>query len=131
MLSLVTLYLRTQLGAISCTASQAFLIAAMVSKIASDAAVMSRFGLARKTYVTVHNGYDRDFTLSSSALATKCYPHFGSVLAQLKAAFPRPPDCPARGFDQRPARRGELQSHQQNKSSTGGRDPSSFNSPSG
>ena len=57
-------------------------------EIASDAAVMSRFGLAGKTYVTVHNGYDRNFTLSSSALATKCYPHFGSVLAQLKAAFP-------------------------------------------
>jgi hypothetical protein len=57
-------------------------------EVTTDAAATSRFGLAGKTYVTVHNGYDQNFTVSSGGLATKCYPHFGSVLAELKAAFP-------------------------------------------
>jgi hypothetical protein len=56
--------------------------------VATVPAAMSRFGLEGKTYVTVHNGYDQNFILSSDRLATKCYPHFGRVLAELKAAFP-------------------------------------------
>ena len=60
-------------------------------EVATDEAATSHFGLADKTYVTVGNGYDgHDYTMTSfGGPATKCYPHFGSVLAQLKAAFPQ------------------------------------------
>jgi ADP-heptose:LPS heptosyltransferase len=47
----------------------------------------ARLGLARGTYVTVHNGFDTDFVITGRR-ATKCYPHFGAVVARLKRQLP-------------------------------------------
>ena len=55
--------------------------------IARDATAPTRFGLAAGQYVTVHNGYDPDFIIAGPR-ATKCYPHFGEVVAKLKALYP-------------------------------------------
>lgn len=46
-----------------------------------------RHGLMARPYVTVHNGYDPDMVVSN-ARATKCYPHFGQVIAMLRATHP-------------------------------------------
>lgn len=40
-----------------------------------------------RPWVTVHNGFDAQFVVSGGR-ATKCYPHFGEVVARLKAARP-------------------------------------------
>jgi hypothetical protein len=56
-------------------------------EIAGDRTAPARFGLAGTAYVTVHNGYDPDFTISGQR-ATKCYPHFGRVVALLRAQRP-------------------------------------------
>jgi len=48
---------------------------------------LERFGLKGKTYVTVHNGFDTGFVVSQRR-ATKCYPHFGIVIRELKKEFP-------------------------------------------
>jgi hypothetical protein len=52
-----------------------------------DAAVVSRMGLKPYQYITVHNGFDTEFVITGRR-ATKCYPHFGAVVRQLRAAFP-------------------------------------------
>ena len=52
-----------------------------------DRGAVARFGLTPKQYVTIHNGFDTGFPISGRR-ATKCYPHFGAVVAQLKAALP-------------------------------------------
>lgn len=54
-------------------------------EVAEDAP--GRFGLAGKPYVTVHNGYDPGFIIRNEH-ATKCYPYFGPVIAQLRRKFP-------------------------------------------
>ena len=55
--------------------------------VASDPDAVARFGLTPWRYVTVHNGFDSGFIISGDR-ATKCYPHFGAVVAHLKAALP-------------------------------------------
>jgi FkbM family methyltransferase len=52
-----------------------------------DPGVVSRLGLRPRQYVTVHNGFDTEFVITGRR-ATKCYPHFGAVVAELKAAYP-------------------------------------------
>lgn len=46
-----------------------------------------RYGLTPGKYITVHNGFDPDF-FTCMKQATKCYPHFGSVLSLLKQKRP-------------------------------------------
>jgi hypothetical protein len=53
----------------------------------ADHASAARAGLAGKRYVTVHNGFDPGFIITTTR-ATKCYPHFGEVVAALKRARP-------------------------------------------
>jgi ADP-heptose:LPS heptosyltransferase len=55
--------------------------------VPADHAALARFGLSRGGYVTVHNGFDTDFVITGRR-ATKCYPHFGAVVEQLRAARP-------------------------------------------
>jgi hypothetical protein len=55
--------------------------------VPQDAAALSRFGLCPGGYVTVHNGFDTEFIIAGRR-ATKCYPHFDAVVAELKAARP-------------------------------------------
>lgn len=57
-------------------------------EIATDSTALLRMGLMDRAYVTVGNGYESGYLPCSTGVATKCYPHFGPVLAQLKAAFP-------------------------------------------
>jgi hypothetical protein len=38
-------------------------------------------------YITVHNGFDPDFVIMNQR-ATKCYPHFGTVVGLLKKRWP-------------------------------------------
>jgi hypothetical protein len=52
-----------------------------------DAGVVSRMGLRPQQYITVHNGFDTGFVITGRR-ATKCYPHFGAVVAQIRTAFP-------------------------------------------
>ncbi len=52
-----------------------------------DPTIVARMGLRAGRYVTVHNGFDTGFLISGRQ-ATKCYPHFGEVVAQLKLWFP-------------------------------------------
>ena len=52
-----------------------------------DPNIVTRKGLRRGRYVTVHNGFDTGFVITGRR-ATKCYPHFGAVVAQLKAECP-------------------------------------------
>lgn len=56
-------------------------------EIADDPAARERFGLASRAYVTVHNGFDPDFIVTGQR-ATKCYPHFGRLVAILREARP-------------------------------------------
>lgn len=56
-------------------------------EIESNDAVLERFGLRGKSFVTVHNGFDTNFFISGRR-ATKCYPLFDEVAARLKAARP-------------------------------------------
>lgn len=56
-------------------------------EIASDDAVLGRFGLQGRSFVTVHNGFDTNFFVAGQR-ATKCYPYFGEVAAGLKATRP-------------------------------------------
>jgi ADP-heptose:LPS heptosyltransferase len=44
--------------------------------------------LAGRRYLTVHNGFDPDFVISR-ATTTKCYPHFASVVSELKLRYPQ------------------------------------------
>lgn len=55
--------------------------------VAADAMAPSRNGLASRRYVTVHNGFDPGFIITSEQ-ATKCYPHFAEVVRLLKRQFP-------------------------------------------
>jgi hypothetical protein len=55
--------------------------------IEADAAAPDRFGLRGASYVTVHNGFDPDFIIAGPR-ATKCYPHFGRVVALIRALNP-------------------------------------------
>lgn len=48
---------------------------------------LAKYGLEGRTYVTVHNGFDADFIITGQ-VATKCYPYFGKVVAQLRVARP-------------------------------------------
>ncbi len=55
--------------------------------VPQDNATVARLGLRAGQYITVHNGFDTGFVISGRR-ATKCYPHFGAVVARLKAAMP-------------------------------------------
>jgi len=52
-----------------------------------DRGALGDAGLAGRDYVTIHNGFDENFIISGDS-ATKCYPHFGSVVSVLRAHFP-------------------------------------------
>ncbi len=56
-------------------------------ELVGDDSGPARFGLAGASYVTIHNGFDPDFTISGQR-ATKCYPHFGRVVALLRERNP-------------------------------------------
>ena len=58
--------------------------------IAFDEAAPGRHGLTPGGYITVHNGFDPGFVVTS-ARATKCYPHFGAVVRLVKARHPHLP----------------------------------------
>lgn len=51
--------------------------------------VLSRFGLAGKRYITVHNGFDSEYSTMSS-IATKCWPiqHWNTFITMLKRKRP-------------------------------------------
>jgi hypothetical protein len=49
--------------------------------------IAQRHGLARGRYITIHNGFDPNF-FTTKATATKCYPHFGAVVALLRKKWP-------------------------------------------
>ncbi|WP_158928314.1 glycosyltransferase family 9 protein [Acidisphaera sp. S103] len=51
------------------------------------AGMAERHGLTPGRYVTIHNGFDPDF-FTASGQATKCYPHFGAVVALLRQKRP-------------------------------------------
>lgn len=55
--------------------------------IALDGGAPARLVPQGRPWVTVHNGFDAKFVVSGGR-ATKCYPHFAEVVAQLKAARP-------------------------------------------
>lgn len=55
--------------------------------VPADHSAVARVGLKPGGYVTVHNGFDTGFVISGKR-ATKCYPHFGAVVAILKEALP-------------------------------------------
>jgi hypothetical protein len=55
--------------------------------LAADETVLERLGLAGRAFVTLHNGFDTNFIITGQR-ATKCYPHFATVAAGLKAARP-------------------------------------------
>lgn len=52
-----------------------------------ESGCLARFGLERKRYITVHNGFDAQY-ITSGSRATKCYPHFNEVITLLKEDFP-------------------------------------------
>jgi Glycosyltransferase family 9 (heptosyltransferase) len=52
-----------------------------------DAGAPEQFGLSPGRYITVHNGFDPGFVVTSER-ATKCYPYFGQVIALLKEHRP-------------------------------------------
>lgn len=56
--------------------------------IETDEAGRARFGLLSKKYITVNNGFGTDVILRAGVRPTKCYPHFGRVVADLKGFFP-------------------------------------------
>lgn len=47
-----------------------------------DMSIVARLGLHARQYITVHNGFDPGYIISARQ-ATKCYPHFGSVVTYL------------------------------------------------
>lgn len=55
--------------------------------MAIDTSIVARLGLDVRQYITVHNGFDPGYIISAPR-ATKCYPHFGAVVTELKAALP-------------------------------------------
>jgi hypothetical protein len=55
--------------------------------VPQDIRLRSRLGLSPGSYVTVHNGFDTDFVITGQR-ATKCYPHFGAVVATLRRLLP-------------------------------------------
>lgn len=55
--------------------------------LAASPAALARAGLQPGGYVTVHNGFDTGFIITRHR-ATKCYPHFDAVIAQLRQARP-------------------------------------------
>lgn len=55
--------------------------------IPTDQDTVARLCLEPRGYVTVHNGFDSGFVIAGRR-ATKCYPHFGPVVATLKKALP-------------------------------------------
>ncbi|MBS1084497.1 glycosyltransferase family 9 protein [Gluconobacter kondonii] len=55
--------------------------------IPADSDVIDRFSLKGKQWITVHNGFDTQFVVSGER-ATKCYPHFAAIIAQMKQARP-------------------------------------------
>jgi hypothetical protein len=56
--------------------------------LATDPSMLERCGLEGRRYLTVHNGFDPDFVITRAA-ATKCYPHFASVVSELKLRCPQ------------------------------------------
>jgi hypothetical protein len=45
------------------------------------------YGLQPRRYITIHNGFDPEFIISSGS-ATKCYPYFDDVIGLLKHEWP-------------------------------------------
>jgi hypothetical protein len=55
--------------------------------IEADDTIVERLGLSGRLYITVHNGFDTNFVISTQR-ATKCYPHFSEVISRIKQARP-------------------------------------------
>lgn len=55
--------------------------------LATDCAMVQAAGLANTPYVLVHNGFDTNFIITAEQ-ATKCYPHFGGVIAGIRRLVP-------------------------------------------
>ncbi|MBN8936380.1 MAG: glycosyltransferase family 9 protein [Rhizobiales bacterium] len=55
--------------------------------IEADDTIIERLGLSSAPYITVHNGFDTNFVVSTHR-ATKCYPHFSDVIAHIKQKRP-------------------------------------------
>jgi hypothetical protein len=56
--------------------------------LTTEPSILRRCGLAGRRYLTVHAGFDHDFVITR-ATATKCYPHFASVVLALKLWCPQ------------------------------------------
>ena len=58
--------------------------------VATDGQALTRFGLDKRRYVTVHNGFDAEEAnhVGTARAATKCYPHFNELIAHFRSAFP-------------------------------------------
>lgn len=56
--------------------------------LSGDAAALARAGVRVGHYITIHNGFDPDFAIGQRR-ATKCYPYFGAVVAQLRRDWPQ------------------------------------------
>lgn len=56
----------------------------------ADGTALTRFGLADKRYITVHNGFSRtqELLVGRGRVATKCYPHFDRLVGLLHERFP-------------------------------------------
>ena len=50
--------------------------------------VLGKHNLIPRTYITISNGFDDQFTISPGQLVTKVYPYHAQVAVQLKKAFP-------------------------------------------
>ena len=55
-----------------------------------DSNIAAKHNLHRKSYITIHNGFDAGFVVAGKT-ATKCYPHFASVIRILKEKWPHLP----------------------------------------
>jgi hypothetical protein len=49
---------------------------------------VEKYGLKPKQYLTIHNGFDPAFVITSKS-ATKCYPHFAKVVQLIKDVNPK------------------------------------------
>jgi hypothetical protein len=58
--------------------------------VAMERSALTRFGLDKQRYVTIHNGFDAEEAnhVGAGRAATKCYPHFAELVAHFRSAFP-------------------------------------------
>lgn len=59
--------------------------------VATASTALTKFGLQEKGYITIHNGFDANYTVNGERIgkrSTKCYPHFAQVVGTLRAECP-------------------------------------------